>query len=153
MMNRKEECQMSKIKAVFIYSIPIFVFFVLGGGTLFMSIRDVLKIRTIVNSPDTKDAVIITVNNLRGSEMPVYFKIANDEKKYRTHLTKGISKNIIKEGQMVHVKGDENGKLYIIYEYLKETYATYIGRIIVSVFILIIAVYLLIKTIEFCIEY
>ena len=119
-------------REIFIYII-ILGLFIFCCFVFFTSIQDIYRIGEIVKSDDTIDATIIFVmERAKNFEKAVYYKMANDEKLYRTHVVTIFSRNIIEPEKKVHIKSNKKGNMYVINEYLHETYATYILRVIIS---------------------
>ena len=100
----------------------------------------------IQKNKNASNAIIITVSErAKAIETAIYFRIENDNKLHRTNIITVFSKSSPKPMQVVQVRSSENGKLWVIDEYVNETYYTFIFRIVISIILLIIAVVAFIK--------
>jgi hypothetical protein len=115
------------------------VLIITGGLLLITSIRNYNKIPVIKEMSDTKMAVITRVSRRsKAFETTIYFQVQNEPQRHRVQLLLLFPKVVAPEpGQIIHVKDDENGELWIIDEYITEIYWNYYFRFGISIFLLI----------------
>jgi hypothetical protein len=137
------------VKTVFLF-IATIVFLVSGVGILYFSIKNILTTQTILETQNLQNAMVVNfTERARAFETAVYFIVENDNKLHRTHIVTGFTNNIFPEPmQLIHVRCDENRKLWVIDEYIRETYISYNSGIVVSIVLLILGILFLIPLIK-----
>jgi hypothetical protein len=114
------------------------VLIITGSLLLITSIRNYNKIPVIKEMSGTKTAVITRVSRRsKAFETTIYFQVQNDPQRHRVQLLLLFPKVAPEPGQIIHVKDDENGELWIIDEYVTEIYWNYYFRFGISIFLLI----------------
>jgi hypothetical protein len=137
------------LRYLFLLSIFTIGFFITGCIFLYLSVRNILITKIVCKNQSVSNAIIITVSeNAKGVETATYFRVENDNNLHRVNIIRVFSRNTPKPMQIVKVRYSENGKLWVIDEYVNEIYLVYIFRIVVSVVLLFISIFAIFKEIK-----